>query len=130
MRNHNHFSLIAVAAGLVIIFMSAYAFALIETGGIGLRVAQLYDYAPGETDHRGSIVVLDVFKESTAQRAGIQKGDVILQVDEVVTRHHDFNDVLENHLRSPSYTPVILIIWRPGTHEKLTMEIMREPTVY
>jgi C-terminal processing protease CtpA/Prc len=130
MRKHKIIQFVAVVAGLVIIFMSADIIALVETGGIGIKVAQLYDYTNNATDHRGSLVVLDVFIRSAAQRAGIQKGDVILKVDDVITRHHDFQDILENHLRSPSYTMVTLTIWRSSTNETLTLDIMREPTVY
>jgi C-terminal processing protease CtpA/Prc len=130
MRTYNSISFVTVIISLMVIFTPGICFALVETGGIGIKVAQLYDYAPGATDHRGSIVVLDVFQRSSAQRAGIQKGDVILEVNDVVTRHHDFHDILENHLRSPSYTEVTLVIWRAGSNEKLTVSIMREPTVY
>jgi C-terminal processing protease CtpA/Prc len=130
MRKQNQRYLVVTVFSLMILFTSAASFALVETGGIGIRVAQLYDYAPNATDHRGSIVVLDVFKRSSAHRAGIQKGDVILEVNDVISRHHDFNDILENHLRSPSYTQVTLVIWRSSTNEKLTVNIMREPTVY
>jgi C-terminal processing protease CtpA/Prc len=130
MRPHNSIPVFAVIISLMVIFTSGICFALVETGGIGIKVAQLYDYSPGAKDHRGSVVVLVVFPRSAAQRAGIQKGDVILQVNDVVTRHNDFHDILENHLRSPSYTEVILTIWRASTNEKLTVSIMREPTVY
>ena len=130
MRKHKTIQFVAVVAGLVIIFMPADIVALIETGGIGIKVAQLYDHTNDATDRRGSLVVLDVFMRSAAQRAGIQKGDIILKVDDVITRNHDFQDILENHLRSPSYTMVTLTIWRSSTNETLTVDIMREPTVY
>ena len=130
MGKHKQISLVAAVVSLMIIFTSVDGFALVETGGIGIRVAQLFDYAPNTTDNRGSIVILDVFKRSAAHRAGVQKGDVILEVNDVITKHHDFKDILENHLRSPSYTQVTLLIWRSSTNEKLTVNIMREPTVY
>jgi len=130
MGKHKQISLVAAVVSLMIIFTSVDSFALVETGGIGIRVAQLFNYAPNTTDNRGSIVILDVFKRSAAHRAGVQKGDVILEVNDVITKHHDFKDILENHLRSPSYTQVTLIIWRSSTNEKLTVNIMREPTVY
>ena len=130
MGKHKQISLVAAVVSLMIIFTSVDSFALVETGGIGIRVAQLFDYTPNTTDNRGSIVILDVFKRSAAHRAGVQKGDVILEVNDVITKHHDFKDILENHLRSPSYTQVTLIIWRSSTNEKLTVNIMREPTVY
>lgn len=130
MRKHSFISLLALVVCLMIIFTSSDLSALVETGGIGIRVAQLYNHRQGETDHRGSFVVLDVIKGSAAERAGVEKGDVILKVGDVIVKHHNFLDILENHLRSLSYTQVILIIWRSSTKEKLTFNIMREPTVY
>ena len=57
MRKHKIIQFVAVVAGLVIIFMSADIIALVETGGIGIKVAQLYDYTNNATDHRGSASV-------------------------------------------------------------------------
>jgi C-terminal processing protease CtpA/Prc len=130
MKKRTYISLPALTACLMIIFTSADLSALVETGGIGVKVAQLYDHRQGETDHRGSIVVLDVIKGSAAEKAGLEKGDVILKIDDITVKNHDFLDVLENHLRSPSYTEVTLLIWRSSIMEKLIFRIMREPTVY
>ena len=130
MKKRNYISLSALTACLMIIFTSSDLSALVETGGIGVKVAQLYDHRQGETDHRGSIVVLDVIKGSAAEKAGLEKGDVILKIDDITVKNHDFLDVLENHLRSPSYTEVTLLIWRSSIMEKLIFRIMREPTVY
>ena len=73
---------------------------------------------------------MDVLRHSAAERAGIEKGDVILKVDDVLTNIYDCEYLLENHLRCPSYTEVTLIIWRCSTKEKLVLKIMREPTIY
>ena len=101
-----------------------------ETGGIGLKVSQLYDYTTKKEDKRGSIVILDVFKGSPAHRHGIEKGDLILKVNDVVTRRNDFHDILDNHLRGPSHTDVKLILWRPSTMDKFEVELRRMPMVY
>jgi len=130
MRKKNLWPFIVTIICLLAFFCPADALALVETGGIGIKAAQLYDYTKDATDHRGSIVVLDVFRQSVAKRAGLEPGDVILKINDTITKGKDFLDLLENHLRSPSYTEVILIIWRVETKEKMTLKIMREPTVY
>jgi C-terminal processing protease CtpA/Prc len=101
-----------------------------ESGGIGLKVSQLYNYTTKDDDKRGSIVVLEVFKGSPAQKHGIQKGDIILKVNDEVTKNHDFKDLLHDHLRGPSFTEVILELWRPSTQEKFEFTIQRNPMVY
>jgi len=101
-----------------------------ESGGIGLNVSQLYNYATEDDDKRGSIIVLDVYKGSPAQKHGIQKGDIILKVNNEVTKNHDFKDLLHDHLRGPSFTEVTLEIWRPSIREKFEIIIQRSPMVY
>ncbi len=75
-----------------------------ETGGIGMKISQLYNYTTKGDDKRGSIVVLDVFKGSPAQKHGIQKGDIILKVNNETTKNNDFIDLLHDHLRGCPYT--------------------------
>lgn len=101
-----------------------------ETGGIGLKVSQLYNYSTKEEDKRGSIVVLDVFKGSPAHRRGIEKGDLIIKVNGQLTRKNDFYEILENHLRGPAHTDVELILWRPAANERMEVIIRRVPMVY
>lgn len=101
-----------------------------ESGGIGLKVSQLYNYTTKDDDKRGSIVVLYVFKGSPAQKHGIQTGDIILKINDEVTRNNDFKELLHEHLRGPSFTEVTLEIWRPGIQEKFTIVIQRAPMVY
>jgi C-terminal processing protease CtpA/Prc len=101
-----------------------------ETGGIGLKVGQLYDYTTTDEDKRGSLVVLDVFNGSPAHLQGIQKGDIIFQVGEVLTRRRDFNDILHNLLRGVSFTEIKLVIWRPSKQEKIELTLQRMQMVY
>ena len=122
---------ISLISVLVLFFStSPNLFALVETGGIGIKIGQLYDYTTKKENRRGSIVVLDVFKGSVADKHGIQKGDVILKVDDLITKGNDFKDILENHLRGSADTDVTLIIWRPSIKEKITIKLTREPTAY
>ena len=130
MRKHNPILLLVIVVSMIIIFTPVHLFALVETGGIGIKVAQLYNRTTGVSNHRGSLVVLDVFRHSAAERAGMEKGDVILKVDDVLTKNFDCEDLVKDYLRSPSFTEVTLIIWRSSTKDKLTIIIMREPTIY
>jgi C-terminal processing protease CtpA/Prc len=115
---------------LLMSFSANMVFAVEETGGIGMKISQLYNYTTNEDDKRGSLVVLDVFKGSPAQRYGVQRGDIILQVNDVVTKNHDFLDLLHNHLRGPSFTEVKIVIWRPSLQEKFEIVLQRLPMVY
>jgi len=120
---------IAIALSLMF-FMGSLVVAVEESGGIGMKVTPLYNYTTSKEDKRGSIVVLDVFKGSPAQKHGIQKGDIILKINDQITREQDFEYLLHNHLRGPSFTDVKLEIWRPSIQEKFTLEIQRTPMVY
>ena len=123
-----------VLAASVFILLSSFglniARAVEETGGIGMKISQLYNYATREEDKRGSIVVLDVFKGSPAQKHGIQRGDIILSVNGQQTRQFDFLTLLHDHLRGPSFTDVTLEIWRPSLQEKFEIILQRVPMVY
>jgi C-terminal processing protease CtpA/Prc len=119
---------------LILIFLTCLvadiSLAVEETGGIGMKISQLYNYTTKDDDKRGSIVVLDVFKGSPAQKHGIQKGDILLKVNDEITKNSDFLDLLHNHLRGPSFTEVKLEVWRPSLQEKFDITIQRVPMVY
>jgi C-terminal processing protease CtpA/Prc len=130
MRKHPRIFWTIVCVPLLLIITSGTPLAAEETGGVGLQVMQLYDYATNDANKRGSIVVLDVSKGSPAEQNGIKKGDIILQVNETVTRKHDFDDIVNNLLRGSSNTDVKLVIWRPCAHEKLEVTLKRMQTAY
>ena len=68
-------------------------FALEETGGIGMTVAQLYNEI--SEDHRGYIVVLDVFKDGPAYNGGVERGDIITHINDRMTKARELNDILK-----------------------------------
>jgi carboxyl-terminal processing protease len=103
-------------------------FALEETGGIGMKIAQLYDDI--RDDHRGSLVVLDVFEGSPAKASGIEKGDIITHIDGELTRGKDFKKILFNELRGGATTEVTLKIWRASTKKRLAIKLIRVPMIY
>ena len=104
------------------------AYGLEETGGIGMKVAQLYDYI--RDDHRGSIVVLDVFPKSPAEEAGIQRGDILTHIDGKLTHGKYFEKVLQEDLRGNEGSEIKIKIWRSSSKERLEMTLIRVPMVY
>jgi C-terminal processing protease CtpA/Prc len=58
-------------------------------GGIGMKIFQLYDQTI--ENHKGHIVVVDVYKNSPAEKHGIQRGDIITYLDGRPTAGLDFN---------------------------------------
>ncbi|MBN2437260.1 MAG: PDZ domain-containing protein [Deltaproteobacteria bacterium] len=130
MRKNKWILLTIICVPLWLLSTSGSLLAVEETGGIGLKVGQLYDYITTDEDKRGSLVVLDVFNGSPAHLGGIQKGDIILQIGEATTRRRDFNDILHNLLRGPSFTEIKLVIWRPSRQEKIELILQRMMMVY
>lgn len=71
-----------VPAALLCLVGSLYGFpaaAEEEPGTTGLRITQLYDST--QPNHRGNLVVLEVWAQSPGAAAGVQKGDVIFAID-------------------------------------------------
>ncbi len=104
------------------------AWAVDETGGIGLKLGQLYDNLA--SDHRGSFVVLDIYESSPAQAAGVQRGDVITHIDGQPTKGRDFMKVVQTELRGEAGTEVKLKVWRFQTKKRLDITVQRVPMVY
>ena len=127
MKKRAVFLLLTLAAVLWIV-SPPVAVAGEETGGIGMEVAQMYNQ--GSDDPRGNIVVLAVFRESPAERAGLQSGDVILEINGVKTLKQDFMKLLEDHLRGSAGSEVELKVFRPSTRQIANMLLKRVPMVY
>lgn len=118
-----------ILLGLIMILGCAFsAYGLEETGGIGMKVAQLYDYI--RDDHRGSIVVLDVFPNSPAEKAGIQRGDILTHIDDKLTRGKEFKKVLQDDLRGNEGSEIKIKVWRSSSKQRLEMTLIRVPMVY
>lgn len=115
---------------LLMLFTPGTLLAIEETGGIGMEITQLYDNDTKSADKRGSFVVLDVFSGSPAFLNGIQPGDIILQINDKITRKNDFEDILHHTLRGVPFRDVKIVIWRPCSKEKLEFIIQRMQMVY
>lgn len=116
---------------LLLLFIVAPGVSLSAEGkvGIGLEVMQLYDYTTKDTDKRGSIVVLNVSEGSPADQQGIKRGDIILQVGDVTTRRHDFDDIVQNLLKGAPNTEVTVVVWRPCERHKIEFKVKRTQAV-
>jgi serine protease Do len=85
-----------------------------ETEGLGMQVEAL---APGAADRLGlpvseGLVVIDVASGGPADRAGLRRGDVILEVARrPVTDVTSLNRALA---AAPTDSPVLLYVHRPG----------------
>ncbi len=94
-----------------------------EFGGIGAYVS---------TDEQGRVVIVSPIDDTPASRAGLQAGDIILEVEgqEVTGLGQDQAILL---IRGPVGTPVTLIVSREGEPDPLTFTLTREkietPTV-
>ena len=113
---------------LFVTLISTSLLAIEETGGIGMKVAQLFDYT--KENHKGPLVVLDVFRGSPAEESGILIGDIITHINGELTRNNDFRDLLHNKLRGPAGTELELKIWRTSTKSRLKKTLTRIHMVY
>ncbi len=116
--------------GLVVgMLLSMPGIAVSETrGGVGMTVAQLYD--PDNEDHRGHLVVLEVFPGKPAAMHGILPGDIILKIGDKETSATDLNVLLNDHLRGNDATPVVLTLWRTSATSRLEVNMTREMIAY
>lgn len=121
-------SLVALVFVLLLALPCSSLFALEETGGIGMTVAQLYDETT--QDHQGYLVVLDVFKDSPAESAGVERGDIITHINGQFTKGKDLMNVLKNEIRGTEGTEVNLKIWRYSTKKRLEIKLTRVPIFY
>ncbi len=87
-------------------------------GGIG-AVLTAHDRNTGK-----GVEILTVYEGSPAAGAGLQRGDIFMQVDDVDVRQLTSSEVADL-VRGPEGTSVTLTMSRPGTEEPLTFVITR-----
>lgn len=81
-------------------------------GGIGLRVAQLYD--PDVPNKKGALVVLKVMNGLSADQAGVLEGDMITHIDGQSVKSQSFDDLITNHMRGPAGSEITITLERFG----------------
>ncbi len=125
-----------VIAGIIGFFLLLCAFVSAPScyeeeetpGGIGMKIYQLYDQTV--ENHKGQIVVVDVYKNSPAEKHGIQRGDIITYLDGRPTAGLDLQYMLTRELRGEAGTDIKLTIRRVRTNQILRFTITRIPWKY
>jgi len=83
--------------------------------GVGLEVST----------QDGAILVIAPIDGTPAQRAGIESGDEIIEIDGVSVRNDGLNDAIEK-MRGHAGTPVTIKIRRPDYDDPLTFHLTRQ----
>jgi carboxyl-terminal processing protease len=102
--------------------------ALEETGGVGMTVGQLFD--DGTQDHKGYVVVLDVFKDGPAQVGGVEPGDIVTHINGRATKGRELKEILQKEIRGAEGGEVNLKIWRYSQKKRLEIKLTRTPMIY
>jgi carboxyl-terminal processing protease len=87
-----------------------------EFGGIGIQV---------ET-RQGKAVVITPLAGTPGERAGIQRGDVIVSIDGKLVETNSTMDGIVSRLRGKPKTKVLVGVFRPSTKVTLDLSLVRE----
>ncbi|MCI5124650.1 MAG: PDZ domain-containing protein [Candidatus Electrothrix sp. AR5] len=97
-------------------------------GGIGVKVAQLFD--PGAENNMGNLVVLDVLDGTPASKNGIQKGDIITHVDGEPTKSKTFKYLMLEKMRGKIGSEINMSIERAHVKTPLNFSLARVEITY
>jgi carboxyl-terminal processing protease len=86
-----------------------------EFSGLGLEVGM----------ENGFLKVVAPIDGSPAAEAGMQTGDVILKIDNVVIKGMPINEAVEK-MRGPKGSEIVLTIGRPGTAQPFDLPLVRD----
>lgn len=78
-----------------------------------------------QTDENGYLVIVEPFEGGPAARAGILAGDIVLEADGEELLGLSSTEAVSK-IRGPRGTTVTLLIYRPSTDERFTVEVVRE----
>jgi len=85
-------------------------------GSVGLQVVPTVN---------GELVVLGVVAGAPAAAAGLQPGDLIVQVDDFALAGSEFTEVVSRHLWGPVGSSVTIVYLRPGEAGRQTLKLRR-----
>jgi carboxyl-terminal processing protease len=106
-----------VLAGLLLLAAPAALVAAEKAhGSIGLHVVPTA---------KGELVVLSVVSGAPAETAGLQPGDLIVQVDDFALAGSDFAEVVPRYLWGPVGSSVTITYLRPGEPGRHTLTLKR-----
>ncbi|WP_028579888.1 PDZ domain-containing protein [Desulfogranum japonicum] len=97
-------------------------------GGLGLKVAQIYEQETG--NHMGSLVVLDVLDGTPASKSGIQRGDVITHINGEPTKGKTFKYLIMEKLRGKIGSKADISIERAEVKAPLNFSLTRIEITY
>ena len=86
-----------------------------EFGGLGIEV----------TSEDGVVRVVAPIDDTPAARAGIQSGDLIIKIDDKLTRGMPLADAIKM-MRGKPKTPILLTVARKGEREPLEIKLIRD----
>lgn len=95
-------------------------------GGVGLKVAQLFD--PTTKTKAGELVILEVLAGADASAKSLIPGDIIIKIDQMTTKDADLV-TLVNKLRGSAGSEVVLQVKRATMRELLTFTVKRSEIV-
>ncbi|HEY1405435.1 MAG TPA: PDZ domain-containing protein, partial [Spirochaetota bacterium] len=72
------------------------------------------------------IVVVSPIEDSPAKKAGIKPGDVVIRIDDYMTRGKPISDIMKQIKGTPG-SPVKIVVRRAGMPEPLEFTMKREP---
>ena len=82
-----------------------------------------------QVDERtGRLKVVTPLEDSPALEAGIQPGDLIVEVDDQSTRGWSTEDAVRN-IMGPAGTPVVLTMFRPSTGQRIPFKLHRRKII-
>src|SRR5262249_41612621 len=87
-----------------------------EFGGIGIEVES----------RAGRAVVIASIADTPGERAGIERGDVIVSIDGKQVENSGAGDNVVSQLRGKPKTKVAVGLFRPSTQKNLTLTLVRE----
>lgn len=90
----------------------------LDQAGIGVKLRE----------SEGQIIITDIIKNNSAEKAGLQAEDIIVSIDEAEIKDMPLQSIVEK-IKGLAGTKVKIGIERPGAEEILNFEVMREPII-
>jgi len=85
-----------------------------EFGGLGIEISAA----------EGGIRIVSPIEDTPAYRAGVKAGDIIIKIDDQLTREMSLPEAVKL-MRGKPGTPIVLTIFRVGEHGPLSIKIVR-----
>jgi carboxyl-terminal processing protease len=86
-----------------------------EFGGIGIEVSQ----------EEGQLTVVSPIDDTPASKAGIEAGDIVIQLDDTLVKDLSLDEAVEK-MRGPQGTALRMILMREGLKKPLELTLIRD----